>query len=93
MRAQECVKFSAISETTAAFELKGGVYVLAAAATWGEGNAVIDRQLANGSYVPTHTALAANGITPPLYLPPGQYRLTITTATALSGDISRVPFE
>lgn len=94
MRATESVKFDTIAATTAAFTLTGGVYVFSAVATWGGGNAVIQEQLQDGtSYAPTHTALMVDGITPPLYLPPGSYRLAITTATALVGNITRVPFE
>src|SRR5690349_5986705 len=76
--------FSNISANTAAFTLKGGYYVVEAIATWGGGNIELQMLGPDGSTylsLPTPLKLTANGSIAG-YLPPGQYRFTITTATA-----------
>lgn len=94
MRAPESKQWTAVDATPAQFVLYGGVYVLSAVATWGGGDVVVERLLPDGtSLAPTHTALSADGITDPIYLPPGKYSLTITTATDVTAELSRVPFE
>lgn len=94
MRGGEAVHWTAVDATPDQFTLAGGVYVLGAVATWGGGNVVLEMLLPDGaSLAPTHTALSADGITGPLYLPPGTYSLTITTATGVTAALTRVPFE
>ena len=95
MRAQESVQWTDIDATPAQFALNGGVYVLALVGTFGgSGAVVISQVLPDGSSLaPTHTALAADGITGPLYLPPGSYELTVTDTTAITANVTRVPFD
>lgn len=95
MRGTQSVGFSGISLTTAAFELNGGVYVLSAVATFGGGSVAVEMLLPDGTTWGgvTNGSLAAAGTSDPLYLPPGQYRIAIATATAVIASLSRVPFE
>lgn len=94
MRAPESIHFAAVDATPAAFTLYGGVYVLAVQATFGGGNVGVEIALPDGTtYVDAHTALTAAGISTPLYLPPGKYRIAIDTATAVTATLTRVPFE
>lgn len=85
--------FSNISANTAAFTLKGGYYMVAAVATWGGGNAELQALGPDQSTwlsAPTALKLSANGMIAG-YLPPGQYRFTITTATAVYCSVAGVP--
>jgi hypothetical protein len=71
----------------------GGKYMLAATATWNAGNVTLQTLAPDGStWVPAASALTADGSTTP-YLPPGQYRFAITSATAVYVSIARVPSE
>lgn len=98
MRAQEGVLIfsNAAAGTSAQFELKGGTYQLGIAATGSGGTAVLN-QLGpdQATFIPcvaTTAALTASGTQ--LYdLPPGQYKLTTTTLTAIFAVIERVPKE
>ena len=86
-------KFSNIAATTSAFPLLGGKYALAAVATWGGGSVKLQVLMPDGSTylsVASGTDLTANGFTT-LDLPPGQYRLTIATATAVYASVVAVP--
>lgn len=94
MRAPESVAFKNISATPAAFTLSGGVYVLDAVATWGGGSLTLQRLGPDGStLLDAATALTANGTSGAIALPPGSYRLTIATATAVYVTVVRVPGE
>lgn len=82
------------ASASVSFVLTGGIYVLAAIATWGGGNVELQKLGPDGvTYLSFNTAakLTANGMTAPIYVPPGQYRLTVTTATGVYTDLSRVP--
>lgn len=93
MRATDGNTASNISATTSAFRLTGGIYYVAAVATWGGGNVVLQVLGPDGStYLPAHTALTANGVAL-AYLPPGQFRWAVTTATAVYAQVVRVPGE
>lgn len=82
--------FSNISATTAAFALGAGLYGITVTATFGGGNVVLQRLAADGAtYVPVITALTAAGYAT-VSLPPGTYKLAITTATAVYADISAI---
>jgi hypothetical protein len=86
-------RFSNISATTAAFALKGGYYMVAVVATFGGGNVELQGLGPDGSTwlsAPTALKLTAAG-TIAGYLPPGQYRFTITTATAVYASVIGVP--
>lgn len=98
MRAQESVSIfsNAAAGTSAQFELKGGTYQLDIAATGSGGTAVLNQLGPDGvTFIPavgTTAALTASGTQ--LYdLPPGQYKLTTTTLTAIFASITRVPKE
>lgn len=86
--------FRNISATTAAFTLTlGGYYDVAASATWGGGNAHLQRMLPDGSTfvdVGASTNFTANGAVI-VQLPPGTYKFTVTTAAAVYLSVSRVP--
>lgn len=93
MRAGEAVAFSNISATTAAFALEGGMYQVDFKATWGGGSATL-QQLGpdDTTWLSVSNAQTVDG-GQTLYLPPGQFRVSITTATALYSRITRVPLE
>lgn len=96
MRAPECIKFgeSSALDVDQTFNLTGGIYTLAAVATWGGGNIVVEMLLPDGtSYAPCHTPLDDDGIVQGLQLPPGSYRLNLTTAADVVGSLARVPGE
>lgn len=81
---------------SAQFELKGGIYSFAAVGTWGGGNVEVQKLGPDGStFISMSTAvkLLANGVFAPSYFPPGQYKIVITTATAVYTELSRVPIE
>lgn len=84
------VSFSNISATTAAFTLKGGLYGLTVSATFGGGNVGLQRFAPDAStYVPVMTALTAAGYVS-VSLPPGTYKLAVTTATAVYADLVQI---
>ena len=84
------ITFSNISATTSQFTLLGGWYGLTAHATWGGGNATLQRLAADGStWVTAATAITADGLSV-VQLPGGQYRVAITTASAVYIDITSV---
>jgi hypothetical protein len=85
--------FSNISATTAPFSLKGGYYTVEAVATFGGGSVEPQGLGPDGSTwlsAPTALKLTAAGMIAG-YLPPGQYRFTIATATAVFCSVSGVP--
>jgi hypothetical protein len=94
MSANEGKLFSNIAATTAAFTLRGGVYKVSALATFGGGSVKLSMlgpdaltwmevDNTNSSF----TAAGAGNVA----IPPGQYRFTIATATAVYASISRIP--
>jgi hypothetical protein len=86
-------EFSNISATTAAFTLKGGYYMVAVVATFGGGNVELQALGPDQSTwlsAPTALKLSAAGMISG-YLPPGEYRFTITTATAVYCSVAAVP--
>jgi hypothetical protein len=94
MAAREQVTFSNIAATTAAFALGGGLYVSDVKATFGGGNVALQRIMPDAStYVTVITAQTADGASSATYLPPGQYKYLITTATAVYIALTRIPQE
>lgn len=87
--------FQNISATTAGFVLLGGMYSMAANATWGGGTVKLQALSIDGStYVDVPNAsFTANGFYSPLYLPAGTYRINVATATAVYGVVANIPFE
>jgi hypothetical protein len=88
-----------IDATPEEFRLNAGVFGLTLLATWGGGNVVLERRLPEPdpdtpSYVAMTPAFGtspatANGYSV-FYLPAGLYRLSITTATGVSGRIEKI---
>jgi hypothetical protein len=85
--------FSNIDASTAAFPLKGGSYGIAVTATFGGGSVKLQRLSLDGStYVSMSSACditAAGGAI--VNLPPGTYRFTIATATAVYAEVQGIP--
>ncbi len=93
MRGQESVKFSNIAATTSAFELRGGRYLFTAVATFGGGSVGLETLAADQTtWLTCLTALTVAGGAV-LDLAPGQYRFTVSTATAVYASVARVPLE
>lgn len=88
----QSVRFKAISATTQAFSLFGGVYVMDANATWGGGSVTLERLGADdATFIAATTALSADGTSGAVALPPGTYKFVVATATALYVSVTRVP--
>lgn len=85
--------FSNISASTSGFALKGGRYGIAVTATFGGGSVKLQRLAGDGStYVSMSSSCdftAAGGAI--VDLPPGTYRFTIATATAVYAEVSGIP--
>lgn len=85
--------FSNISATTSAFPLGGGLYMLSGVATWSSGNIEVKLLALDGSTwlsLPTAMKLTASG-TISASLPPGTYRLEVTSATGVYAALTRIP--
>jgi hypothetical protein len=88
--ATQSVQFSNIAATTAGFSIYGGSFGFSVVATFGGGNVVL--QLLGPdqtTWLNAATALTANGFQS-LTLPPGIYRIAITTATAVYAALTSV---
>ena len=82
-----------ISATTAQFFLRGGKFVLDAHATWGGGSIQLTKLAADGvTYVNVGSPLTADG-TATFDLPPGDYKVAVTTATGVYVSLTRVPYD
>ncbi|MGJ5120964.1 hypothetical protein [Bradyrhizobium oligotrophicum] len=84
---------SNVSASSSAFALRGGKYGVNAVATFGGGSVKLQILQADGSsYV---SVSSATDFTAAGYgtvdLPPGQYRFTIATATAVYANVTRIP--
>lgn len=89
----ESVGFSNISASTAAFALRGGRYAVAALATFGGGSVKLQALGPDGTTflsVASGSDFTAAGFGA-VDLPPGQYRFTIATATAVYASVTSVP--
>jgi hypothetical protein len=92
----EAKLFSNISATTAAFTLLGGAYLVACVATFGGGSVdlqVLGPDQTTWMATPAATHFTANGIIGPVYVPPGQYRFLITTASAVFVSVAEIPLD
>jgi hypothetical protein len=91
--AVDAAGFSNISASTAAFKLKGGSYGVTANATFGGGSVKLQRLTLDGttyvSMASTGDFTAAGGAI--LSLPPGTYRFTVATATAVYAEVQGIP--
>jgi hypothetical protein len=89
--AVDAVRFSNISASTAAFALNGGAYMAAVVATFGGGTVKLQALGPDqATYMSVGGDFSANGTASPLWLPPGQYRFTIATATAVFCSVAGV---
>jgi hypothetical protein len=93
MTVTESHAFSNIGATTPAFGLYGGKYGLDVTATFSSGNVQLQTLAPDGStWVNVGSAITAAGFSN-YDLPPGQYRLAITTATAVYAALTTIPGE
>lgn len=93
MTPTQSVKFSNISATTAAFTLTGGKYGAAVVATFGGGSVKLQALGPDASTwlsVASVTDFTAAGYGT-VDLPPGQYRFTIATASAIYASVTSIP--
>ncbi len=87
----ESKQFSNISATTSPFVLKGGKYGVAVVATFGGGSVILQGLSFDGTtYVTVATSFTVAGYVT-CDIPPGTYRFTITTATAVYATVTSVP--
>jgi hypothetical protein len=90
MASGESHQFSNISASTGAFTLQGGKYGLDISATWSSGNAQLETLAADGStWIAVGSSITANGFSN-YDLPPGQYQLAITSATAVYAALTKI---
>lgn len=72
------------------FSLYAGLFGVTLTATWGGGNAVLQRWLPeSATWIAVAAPVTVDGYAV-IYLPAGRYRLFITTATGLSGRIEKI---
>jgi hypothetical protein len=89
----EAVLFQSLAANSNTFLLKGGKYAVAAVATFGGGSVklqVLGPDLSTFLSVAGATDFSAAGFAT-VDLPPGQYRFTIATATAVYASVIPVP--
>lgn len=96
MRATEAVRYTGLSGvfSGAEFTLFGGIYQISAQATvWGGGNAELFQIGPDSTnWLSVSDPITANG-GDTIYLAPGRYRWSVTTATGVSVIVTRVPGE
>lgn len=86
------VNFTGLSADTAAFVLLGGYYGFTVSATWGGGSVVLKVLMPDGTtYIAASPTYAADD-TDVFALPAGTYKIAITTATAVQGSLTPIPF-
>ncbi len=91
MRAPECKRFSNISATTDPFSIYGGVYDFAVIGS-NFGTVTLSVLGPDGTtYITAATAISANGRSGAIALAPGQYRIAISSATAVYATLTRIP--
>ena len=84
-------QFANLSTTTSSFGLSGGSYGLTISATFGGGSVQLQTlSFDRVTWLNVGSAVTANGFAVKS-LPPGQYRIAITTATAVYAALTSVP--
>lgn len=95
MRAQEAITFT--SAAPGPVPIQGGRYSVMAQATFGGGSVKLQATLPDGTtYISVGSSTdftAANTALVVVELPPGSYKATITTATAVTMTLVRIPGE
>ena len=87
------VLFSALSADTAAFRVLGGLYGMSVAATFGGGSVDLQMLMPDGSTYQSVLSAAFTAAGEKLVdLPPGKYKVVISTATAVQGSLVRIPY-
>lgn len=84
---------AAAAAQAATFKLAGGKYAVAAIATWGGGSVKLQVLGPNGSTylsIGSATDFTANSFAT-VDLPPGSYRFTCDTASAIYASVYRIP--
>jgi hypothetical protein len=90
MAATESHQYGNISATTGAFSLLGGKFEFAVSATFGGGNVQLQTLSLDGStWINAGSSVTTNGIST-LDLAPGQYRIAITTASAVYAALTTI---
>ena len=80
-----------VAADSAVFSLPGGRWALMAEATWGGGNIALNVKCPNGTYAAVSgMSLSANGMVS-AQLPPGDYKIVRTTATAIYANMVWIP--
>lgn len=94
-RALETVVQSGLSGTSngAVFLLNGGIYQVTAIATWGGGSVELFQLGPDRATWLSVTDLITENGGDTFYLPPGNYRWSIITATDVTVCVSRIPGE
>jgi hypothetical protein len=93
MRATDGYFASNINATPAPFILTGGEYGIDLHATWNAGSVTLEKLAGDGStYLAVLPAFTADSYAT-VYLPHGQYKLVIATATGVYVQIKRIPGE
>lgn len=99
MSSSESVSFQNISASTSAFTLKGGIYSFRVKGTITT-SVALQAMLPDGSSYATVNNLAGTaasvgsggtGSIDGIYLSPGQYKITITSATGVYASVASVP--
>ena len=90
MSATESKQFSNIVATTLQFPIAGGKYGLEISATWGSGNVQVETlSLDSSTWLNVGSAVTANGVST-YDLPAGQYRIGISSATAVYAALTTI---
>lgn len=82
--------FTAINATTGPFSLKGGKYFVASYLQTGT-SVVLSRQGPDQNYYPVTAVFAAPGFVN-IDLPPGLYKFTLAATTAVTCEVTGVPY-
>jgi hypothetical protein len=87
----ESFVFKGVSATPAAFLIKGGVYTLIVTGTT-IGTVQLGILSADGAtYAPVGSGVSAAGVTQPIWLPPGQCQISLTSSTSVNLTLARIP--
>lgn len=95
MRSQEGFSYNSLAAANSdEFELQGGAYAMDAIATWNSGSITLQRLGPDGAtFITAASALTADCTTGSIALPPGIYRILVTSATSLWVSVARIPGE